>query len=355
MICKNCKKEIPDGSNFCNWCGYQQVKIRDQIKIPPPAQRNGNWHGRITVDGKRISITEPSQELYYVKARAYKVREQVATETPNRITLGQMLDDYIEEYTPVLSPCSIRGYKTYAKQLEAYRDQPIGKLDWQKMINYYSRKYAPKSIRNMWGLISVSLKSIGEDVPNVKLPAKEPSNRGWLDYKQIPLFLDAIKDEPCELACLLALHSLRVSEIFALNKNSIVNGTIRVRGAAVLDENNKLVQKKSNKNETSTRDIPIMIPRLEEIWDYDNDPKFNSQSAINRGIAKACVKIGAEPMTIHCLRHSFCSLARQLQWDIKTTCKIGGWKNEKVPSDIYSHIPTSTELKSIECMRNYYT
>lgn len=33
MICKNCKKEIPDNSKFCNYCGTEQVTINNEESI----------------------------------------------------------------------------------------------------------------------------------------------------------------------------------------------------------------------------------------------------------------------------------------------------------------------------------
>ena len=41
MFCKVCKREIPENSIYCNWCGEKQIcgrKKKEEIKIPTPKQ-----------------------------------------------------------------------------------------------------------------------------------------------------------------------------------------------------------------------------------------------------------------------------------------------------------------------------
>ena len=124
-----------------------------------------------------------------------------------------------------------------------------------------------KTLKNVWGLFPSALKSAGVEPGEVTLAQVASKDLPWLDYEQIKTFLEAVKYEPCELGALLALHSLRRSEIYALTAADVdlAKGLIRVEGAAVLDADNNLTQKDTNKNETSRRTVPIMIPRLREM------------------------------------------------------------------------------------------
>lgn len=48
MKCRICKRDIPDNSIFCCWCGEKQLRERkkkDEIKVPKPRQlKSGKWN-----------------------------------------------------------------------------------------------------------------------------------------------------------------------------------------------------------------------------------------------------------------------------------------------------------------------
>lgn len=85
-----------------------------------------------------------------------------------------------------------------------------------------------------------------------------------MEPEQIRPFIEAVHGTDVEIPALLALSSLRRSEIMALRWENVDlgKGVIKVRGAAVPDEHHRLTQKKENKNTTSARNVPIMIDEL---------------------------------------------------------------------------------------------
>ena len=113
-------------------------------------------------------------------------------------------------------------------------------------------------------MVAAALKFGGYDVPKVTLPQVPPNERQWLDPEQIKVFVADVANEPFAIPALLALHGLRRSEIMAVNWSDIdlTAKTIRVSGAVVIGEDQRPQQKASNKNRSSTRTIPIMIPEL---------------------------------------------------------------------------------------------
>ena len=84
--------------------------------------------------------------------------------------------------------------------------------------------------------------------------------------EEIPQFVEAASKTKYAVPLLLALSSLRISEISALRWSDIPKdcSVVNVRGAEVLDENNKWVSKTQNKTTKSTRTVPILIPELRD-------------------------------------------------------------------------------------------
>ena len=274
-------------------------------------------------------------------------------------TLRQAIDEYISARDGVLSPSTIRGYRIIQRtRFQGVMDKPITINGWQSIVNNESKLCAPKTVKNAYRFICSVLKENGIEVQNVKLTAAAPKERNFLQPEEIPIFLEAIKDKPGEMAALLALHSLRRSEIYATDKTDVDLRTniIHVRGAVVPDENCKYIKKESNKTEKSTRDVPIMIPRLIElVRDADNGALVKEHPDIpRRQIKRVCASCGFPPVTLHGLRHSFASLAYHLGMSELETMRIGGWSDYQTMRKIYTHLAEKDAAMAANKMMNFY-
>lgn len=327
-----------------------------QIEVPKPVQlTSGSWSAQLMRDGKRIRITADSEKEYYVKARAIKAGLIEAEKQAPKMTVGQAIDNYIESKSNILSPSTIKGYKSLRdNRFKSYMAKDIRSgINWQKAINEEAVDVGPKSVRNAWALVESAITAQGVELPPVTLPRKNTAERPWLDYEQIQVFLGAIRGKKCELACLLALHSLRMSEILALKHGSLEGETIHVRGAVVINDAGEYVYKAQNKTAKSRRDVPVMIPRLSEIWPA-GDPQFQKHAAINEMVGTICEKAGLPVISMHSLRHSFASLAWHLKWDVLTTCRVGGWSTPATVQGIYTHLAGQDLDENVQKMREFY-
>lgn len=354
MKCKKCKRELPENSIYCCWCGAKQIKDRS-ISIPKPTRlASGGYAGRIQVNGRREYIKGSTEAEFYKKATALKLELTEMKNTPANMKLTEAIEDYLRQTETVLSPATIRGYSIIKKQIEKHTNKTIASTNWQALINQLAEEYAPKTVRNQWGLIQSSLKEKGIHVPDVKLPPAVKSERKFLQPDEIKTFLKAIEGKNIELTALLALHSLRASEILALNKDSIKDGVISVKGAVVPDKNNNYTYKPNNKTISSTRDIPVFIPRLKTLWEQGNI-SFPDPSNMRRDINRICRNNALPEVGVHGLRHTFCSLCYELDIDILTTCRLGGWSSPAVPQQIYTHLSQSRETKDIQTIKQFYS
>lgn len=356
MKCKSCKNEIDDRSIFCMFCGEKVVRTRREktdFKVPKAVQLpSGKWHIYLRKEG--ASVTEDTEEECTLKARAIRAGYTEAEKQPKKMTLGALIDRYNENNNDVLSPSTIRGYKGYRKsRFKNYMDKDVSSIDFQKMVSEESRIKSPKTVENAWRLVAAALKSEKYPVPDVKTPKVPKKDLDFLDYEQIKVFLKAVEGDPAECAALLALHSLRSSELHALTTDSIKDNIIHVRGAEVRGADG-FVKKATNKNSTSTRYVPIMIPRLLEILPESGPLVTVARTTINNHIQTICRENSLPVCTIHDLRRSFASLAYHLKWQEKTTQKIGGWADNKTVHEVYEKLSALDENSDVLKMKVYY-
>lgn len=362
--CKVCGNDIPSTSIFCCFCGSQLHKAKKsksekkEVTVPEPKQLpSGSWIVRIMIQGKIHCITRSSYSACKAEAIAIKSGIKKETEPPKKMILDTLLQKFIEERTEVLSPSTIRNYESIRKNhLKSVIKQDVNSIRWQPVINEEAKEFGPKTVANVWHFVTGALNAFDYPVPaKINLPQQIRKEAEFLDYEQIQKFLEAIKGKDCELACLLALHSLRQSEYLALNQQSIENGVIHVSGAVVPNKDNKLVFKQTNKTVKSARDIPVMIPRLLEIWPKDGQTlKFQSHTTLHRHLHSICEKNKLPLISIHCLRHSFASLAYHLNWSILTTMRIGGWSTPNCVQNIYTHLSMMDKNDDIAKMKLFY-
>lgn len=336
------------------------------MKVPKARKlSSGKWFIQLRLNGESVPVTASTEKeciriAALVKAE-YMAGKRIVNDKSN-ITLEQAITNYINSKKNTLSPATIRGYNAIKRnRLQSVMHKRIKDIkDWQGLIDAEAATKSPKTVKNTWRFICSVLRENGFTPPRIVLPQITPKERKWLDYDQIITFLKVVKGEPCEIAALLALHSLRLSEIMALTESSIdlANGFIKVSGAAVLGEDNKLTQKRANKNETSTRLVPIMIPRLAtllEAHEYTDGKVLNCHpntpwAQINR----VCRNSGLPEVGVHGLRHSFASLAYHLKMSEMEVMELGGWSDYETVHKIYTHMAKQDRLKSINKMAEFY-
>lgn len=308
---------------------------------------SGAWFCRVRIDGHDYSITRDRKELAEAEAFAIKTKIKEAQKKPDRKTLSAAIDDYIDARRNILSPSTIRGYKTIQdNRFSSMMNRNIFEVtqdQWQRAVNLEAREVSAKTLTNSWRFIaSVIAESTGKRI-NVRLPQIIPSERPWLTPEQIPVFVDAVKGKNIEIAALLALSSLRRSEIIGLRWSDIdlEKETLTVNGAAVPDENEKYIYKRETKNKTSRRTVPLIPPLKVALMNAPRTGEyvisFHPSSLINM-VNRVCKANDLPEVGMHGLRHSFASLAYYLKMPEQVAMEIGGWADIQTMRKIYTHV-----------------
>lgn len=358
MKCKKCKREIADNSIFCNWCGHKQLTASDDVRVPVPRKKGNKFVSQITVGEERVFISANTEEEYYAKARAAKTEQIEIKKTSPQGSLGKVIDNYLNSVDMVLSPSTIKAYKSYRKcRFQNFIKIDVSRIDFQKMVNEEAKIVKPKTLANAWRLVTASLRYAKLDIPLVNLPKIPKKERPWLDYEQIETFLQAIRGDDCEVAALLALNGLRRSELLHLTDADIDvdKGLIFIRGASVYNDKGQFVSKETNKNATSQRTVHIVIPRLTELLrDRTGVIVTTKPNTTYVQVNRICRDVGLPEIGVHGLRHSYVSLAWHLGMDIMTIQREGGYANFETVNKVYMHLAAQDADRDVDKMVAFY-
>lgn len=342
------------------------------MKVPNPRRlKSGTYFIQLRLNGESIPVSAPTKKECIDQARLikaeYKAGVRAAKKEPQKSpTLKEAIDNYIEKRDGILSPSTICGYRVIQRcRLKSVMGKPISNVsdgEWAKALNEEAKAFSAKTVKNTWGLIRAVLKEeTRTEPPKVKMPQVVPFDKMFLDPSQIPVFVQAVKGSKAEIPALLALSSLRKSEILALKWENVdlERRMIKVRGSAVMDENSRLVQKKENKNGTSSRNIPIMIDELYEALSAVTEKSglvvTCHPNTIYRQVNQICEKNGLPKIGVHGLRHSFASLAYHLGVPERITMEIGGWADNQTMHKIYIHIARQDVSKYADKFKDYFS
>lgn len=331
----------------------------------PKARRlpSGSWFCRVRVDGKDIGITRATEKEAVAEAMAIKAGIKEAKLHPKKKTVTQAIDDYIESRQNILSPSTIRGYRAIQsgrfQQMMHKEIFNVTQEQWQRAVDLESRIVSAKTLTNAWRFVSsVISESTGQHF-TIRLPQIIPSDRQWLTPTQIPIFVAAIKGCSIEIPALLALSSLRRSELLNLRWEDVdlKNDVLRINGAAVYDTEGNLVRKRETKNQTSRRIVPIIPPLKEALENAEQTGNFVvtlHPNTIYQHINRICNANDLPQVGIHGLRHSFASLAYHLKMPEKIAMQIGGWSNDQTMRKIYTHLAQEDLKKHAQSFTDFF-
>ena len=305
---------------------------------------SGNYRIVEMRNGKRIRITLDHKPT---KSEAKELIEKKIGSYCNPNSFEYAADVYIKTKENVLSPATIRGYRSIINNMdESFRKLPLDKMSLQVLqtyINNYSANHSPKSVRNLNGFVIAVLKYNGSDVQSPRLPQKEKKPVYIPTEEDVRRILQEFKGHRYEAFIILATMGLRRSEICALTPDDLKGNVLTINKALVQNENKEWVIK-STKTTESTRTIVIpdsVVDLLNERGFYEGNPEnlyFNLRRAQKR--------LGIPLFPLHKLRHFFASYMHDLGYSDKQIQEFGGWKTDEVMKTVYQHAMEMDKVKS---------
>lgn len=256
------------------------------------------------------------------------------------MTMRSAGNGYIDLKNNILSPASIRGYKSIMRNLSegfmAMKIADITPLDVQKEINDYSATHSPKSTRNAHGFISAVL---GTYKPSMKLNTTLPLKTKYEAYTpsedEVKRILDEVKNSKFEIAYRLGCYGMRRSEICAIEASSDLNGNLlSITKSKVMDDDNVWITKPIPKTTGSIRTIYIddkLAKQLsEQGYAFDENP-----DKLNSHLKRTLKRLSIPKFRFHDLRAYYASMAHALGIPDAYIMANGGWSSTNIMNRVY--------------------
>ena len=337
------------------------------MKVPEPRKlKSGTWFIQLRLGGVSVPVSAPTKAECKQRAQLIKAEhmagKKLARASAKDKTLEMCIDSYISTKKD-LSPSTVRGYEIIKRnRFQAIMKKPLSSVkDWQAQYDREAERLSPKTMSNTWNLIKAACALSGYELPKVTEVRIKRSEHEFLTPDECLRFVEEVRGEKCEISGLLALCSLRLSEIMALTWADIDfnNERIHVNGAAVMGKDNRLIFKDENKTASSKRYVPILIPALyDALKAAQGNPTERvvprMPNTVYRQITAFLESHHFAPVGVHGLRHSFASLAHHLQIPILDTCMIGGWSDYSTIMRVYTHLDQKDTSKYGGHIKQFY-
>ena len=288
------------------------------------------------------SFTAPTRKEAELMAAEFAVTKDVK-KRPENMTLYEALARYIQIKEGVLSPTTVRTYKSARRtHFEDIGDLSIRDLNSgtvQAWISDLSKHLQPKTIKNTYGLLAATLDMFNPDLHiKVKMPQKKTPAFYTPSDSDIKTLLKQIEGTELEIAVLLAAFgTLRRGEICALTDEDIHGNYITVNHAFVRDEHNEWILKEP-KTAGSKRTIELpefVIAKMAGIEGYIVKAH---PDALSERFRRALKKSGLPKFRFHALRHYSASILHAIGVPDQYIMQRGGWVSAHVMKSVYRNI-----------------
>ena len=304
-------------------------------------EKHGNkWRVSEQINGKRFRVSVDHKPS--TREATALIRERMADDRTVKCGKGSFLqysDKYINAKSNILSPSTIRAYRSIIKNLsDDFCEMQLSAITQERIqveINNYAATHSPKSTRNAHGFISAVLglyrpqMHISTTLPQkVKYEAVTPSEN---DVKQI---LEYVSGTEYEIAYRLGVYGMRRGEICAITAADLDGNMLKINKSKVLNENNTWVIKPLPKTTDSQREIYIddyvaslIRERGEAFPDHPN--------RLNHHLHRLQKRLNLPAFRFHDLRAYYATLAHSMGIPDKYIMANGGWSSNRIMDRVY--------------------
>lgn len=223
----------------------------------------------------------------------------------------------------------------------------------QRAINVISANHSPKTVRNIYGLISSVIKLYAPTLSiAVRLPQKRRVVYNLPTTQEVAYMVAESPTEDLRTAILLAAFcGLRRSEIIALEANDIIGDTIHVHRAAVYDDRGNTIIKAPK---TYQSDRYIVMPDIVKNQVLGKTGKICpiGLSTLTRQFVTLRKRLGLS-CRFHDLRHYYASFQHAIGVPDQYIMQSGGWQSDAILKSVYRNTLGDMKRKNDELINSF--
>ena len=327
--------------------------------------------GKIRKDGyaEFKKLKAKTQAALDEKKTEYEANYKLGVVTNNKLTVDQWYEQWILKYKSSTAENTQNYYKNlYTVHIKPVLGplplQKVREIDAQGILSKMAETHAESTVKGarkvLFGLFDTAVRNKLISVnPCVNLAAagRKKKERRALTLEERKAYLRQCEEDPFgAFAVLIYFFGLRRGEALALTGADVFPDHIVVNKQVTYPGNNAPVLKLMPKTDAGFREIPIP-DKARQYIDFDAlpdgllipgpDGKPLTYSpmidAWNAFLKKA---LGAESdITIHCLRHNYCTMLFEQGVDPMTVKNFTGHEDIETTLKIYTHYTESLQKK----------
>lgn len=260
------------------------------------------------------------------------------------LTVADAIDSYISVKSGVLSPATIRGYRSlqnrYYAPIATKKIRRLKSADVQQFISDLAADLSPKTVSNVYGLLTAAVALYAPEISwRVKLPARQKKRPTVASSEQIQELYRAAYPNLKKAIALSAFTSMRRGEVCAILYGDIDGNMCHVHADLVRGVNG-WHRKETPKTSDSDRFVRLPDAVIELIGTGAPDervvPITPDTITETFGRLRDGLKIN---IRFQDLRHYFASIAAVLNIPDTYTESMGGWRpGSRVMKNVYQNI-----------------
>ena len=365
MKCQKCRKEIPDGSKFCNHCGAPTEKKKLYRR------KDGLYEKIMIIDGKRVAFRAKKEKDVFKKISEYESKQEKG---PNFIDVAE---DWHNEHWESLSPTTQQGYKFAFEEIKEYFSDKYIKDITHKDIKQYIKQlpasYARKTCVTRLNILNMIFKyAVVEDIINdnpcsyISIPKGHGSKKRRAptsnEIEKIKSNIDVeYKGFPIGLLAVFFLYTgCRKGEALALLYKDIDRDNKRISiSKSVYYEGND-GQIKLPKTEAGIRQI-ILPDYLLSLLPKGKKNNYLFSTNPDRPMKKDFFdkawyfwrKQTGLTLSAHQLRHGYATLLHDADVDVKDAQDLLGHADASTTQNIYTEVSTNRRINVAKKINNF--